>query len=195
MDVLPMQQAKKEGLTYLERLLKKGEVHDDLLVLIKGAIKDQEFVKDSKTFGKEWISHVVLTHEVKQASKDLVIETCVNEPRVVQESLNVLSYFVTHPRTKEIMKVFMSQVMTNDRVLPAACATLSEGGFTSIQSAAFREQYFQSSMETISKERVSEGIKNELVYKPMKNVLTLGLYDWLFGSEEQTVEPSQSGSI
>ncbi len=57
MDIIASKEVKREGINYLERMFKNKQVHDSLLVLIKGAIKDPRFVEDSKTFGKEWITH------------------------------------------------------------------------------------------------------------------------------------------
>jgi hypothetical protein len=56
-DIIASKEVKREGVSYLERMFKNKQVHDSLLVLIKGAIKEPSFVEDSKVFGKEWIAH------------------------------------------------------------------------------------------------------------------------------------------
>lgn len=55
-EVVGSNEVKKEGLSYLERMFKNKQVHDALIVLLKGGVKDSRFVEDSKVFGKDWIS-------------------------------------------------------------------------------------------------------------------------------------------
>lgn len=46
---------QKEGISYLERMFKNKQVHDSLLVLLKGGVRDSRFIGDSKGFGIDWI--------------------------------------------------------------------------------------------------------------------------------------------
>lgn len=58
-EVIATKEVKRQGLGYLERMFKNKQVHDALIVLLKGGVKDERFVSDSKEFGKEWISTTI----------------------------------------------------------------------------------------------------------------------------------------
>jgi hypothetical protein len=55
-DVIASKDVKKQGLTYLEKMFKNKQVHDALIVLLKGGVKDDRFVQDSKKYGVDWIT-------------------------------------------------------------------------------------------------------------------------------------------
>lgn len=40
-------------------MFKNKQVHDSLIVLLKGAVKDERFVTESKSYGKDWIAHTI----------------------------------------------------------------------------------------------------------------------------------------
>jgi hypothetical protein len=74
-EVVAGKEVKKEGLNYLERMFKNKQVHDALIKLLKGGVKDERFVTDSKEFGIDWITHTVTSNNVKTELKELVSET------------------------------------------------------------------------------------------------------------------------
>lgn len=43
-DVVGSKEVKKHGLSYLERMFKNKQVHDSLITLLKGAVKDDLFI-------------------------------------------------------------------------------------------------------------------------------------------------------
>ena len=63
---------QREGISYLERMFKNKTVHDSLIVLLKGAVKDPRFVADSKVFGIDWIKYTITSTQSKNSLKDLV---------------------------------------------------------------------------------------------------------------------------
>ncbi len=66
---------EREGISYLEKMFKNKRVHDALLVLLKGGVRDSRFVAESKTFGIDWISKTITAPKTKCALKELVSET------------------------------------------------------------------------------------------------------------------------
>jgi hypothetical protein len=60
-------------------MFKNKTVHDSLIVLLKGAVKDQRFVADSKVFGIDWIKYTITSVRSKEALKDLVVNTFVKD--------------------------------------------------------------------------------------------------------------------
>jgi len=58
-EIIGSNDVKKQGLSYLERMFKNKQVHESLIILLKGGVKDTRFVEDSKIFGKDWISKAI----------------------------------------------------------------------------------------------------------------------------------------
>jgi hypothetical protein len=63
-------------------MFKNKQVHDSLIKLLKGAIKDERFVGDSKRFGIDWISKTITAPKTKQALKGLMAETFTKDNRI-----------------------------------------------------------------------------------------------------------------
>jgi hypothetical protein len=78
-DIAGSKPVQKEGISYLERMFKNKTVHDALIVLLKGAVKDPRFVADSKVFGIDWIKYTITSGESKDALKGLVVNTFVKD--------------------------------------------------------------------------------------------------------------------
>ena len=76
-------EVKKEGLSYLERMFKSKAVHESLITLLKGGVKDQRFLEDSKRFGINWIEKTITAEKTKGALKQLVSETFCKDQRVI----------------------------------------------------------------------------------------------------------------
>lgn len=82
MEVVGGKEVKKVGLSYLERMFKNKQVHDSLITLLKGGVKDSRFVEQSKKFGIDWIQSTITSASSKSALKELVTETFMKEKRV-----------------------------------------------------------------------------------------------------------------
>lgn len=78
-------------------MFKNKSIHDSLLKLIKEDIKRPEFILESKKYGIDLISHAVSTQEVKNASKNLIVDSLTKDKRVIDQEVEVLKYFVTNP--------------------------------------------------------------------------------------------------
>ena len=50
---------------------------------------------DAKDFGLDWIKHEVKQQSVRQASKDLVVDTFVRDDRTKQAGIDICKYFVS----------------------------------------------------------------------------------------------------
>lgn len=83
-EVVGSKEVKKEGLSYLERMFKSKAVHESLITLLKGGVKDQRFLEDSKRFGINWIEKTITAEKTKGALKQLVSETFCKDQRVIQ---------------------------------------------------------------------------------------------------------------
>ena len=98
-------------------MFKNKQVHDALIKLLKGGVKDERFVTDSKEFGIDWITHTVTSNNVKTELKELVSETFTQEKRVINTSCDLLKFFVLHPDTKELTKDIFSRALLQSQVL------------------------------------------------------------------------------
>jgi len=74
-EIVGSKPVEREGISYLERMFKNKVVHEALLVLLKGGVRDPRFVAESKTFGIDWISKTITAPKTKGALKELVSET------------------------------------------------------------------------------------------------------------------------
>ena len=110
-EIASSKPVQKEGISYLERMFKNKTVHDSLIVLLKGAVRDHRFLADSKVFGVDWIKYTITSQDSKDALKDLVVNTFVKDQRVIQSSANLCKYFVQQPETKELAKIICSASM------------------------------------------------------------------------------------
>jgi len=63
-------------------MFKNKQVHDALIVLLKGGVRDSRFVGDSKVFGIDWIAKTITSKESKDSLKELVSETFQKDSRV-----------------------------------------------------------------------------------------------------------------
>lgn len=81
-DIVACKDVKKQGLSFLERMFKNKQVHDSLIQLLKGAVKDERFVSDSKLFGIDWIAKAITNSKTKEALKELVSNTFQKDTRV-----------------------------------------------------------------------------------------------------------------
>lgn len=68
-EIVTSREVKKEGVSYLERMFKNKQVHESLIALLKGAIKDKRFVDDSKKFGIDWIQTTITATPTKDSLK------------------------------------------------------------------------------------------------------------------------------
>ena len=73
-EIVGSKHVQKEGISYLERMFKNKTVHEALIVLLKGGVRDQRFVAESKVFGIDWISKTITAPETKSALKNLCSE-------------------------------------------------------------------------------------------------------------------------
>lgn len=77
-------------------MFKGKQVHESLITLLKGGVKDNRFVDQSKKFGVDWISKSITAPKTKDSLKNLVTETFIKDKRVQQASTEVCKYFVSH---------------------------------------------------------------------------------------------------
>lgn len=77
------QEIKKEGLTFLEKMVKNKEVHNSMLYLIKNSVKDKRFIKDSREYGIDLSQYAASRSEVRIESKELVVNAFTKDKRVI----------------------------------------------------------------------------------------------------------------
>jgi hypothetical protein len=75
-------------------MFKNKVVHESLITMLKGGVKDSRFVDDSKKFGIDWISKTIVAPKTKDSLKELVNETFLRDQRVICSSVEVAKYFV-----------------------------------------------------------------------------------------------------
>ncbi|TNV80922.1 hypothetical protein FGO68_gene17681 [Halteria grandinella] len=174
-------EVKKQGLQYLERMFKNKQVHESLIKLLKGAIKDERFVGDSKRFGIDWISKTITAPKTKQALKGLMGQTFTKDTRVQKEAIEVCKYFVNQPESRQLTRQLVSAAILRPEALNAMNAQLAAGGTAAAKADQTRSQLSKSVMESINNKEISGELSRTLVYKPLYNIMSFGLYNYIAG--------------
>ncbi|CDW77440.1 UNKNOWN [Stylonychia lemnae] len=183
-DIVASKDVKKEGVSYLERMFKNSQVHDSLIFLLKNAVKDDRFVTESKKFGIDWITYTITSQQSKNDLKNLMSLTFTQDQRVVEISKELLKYFVTQPESKEMTKEIMCKVFLTDEVLNAVGKQLGDGSYEAVQSDEFQSKLSDTCKQIVFEEKRWAEIKQKLVYQPLADTLTFGLYSKMKGKEE-----------
>eukprot|EP00347_Sterkiella_histriomuscorum_P007747 403347710 len=187
-EVVANKDVKREGVSYLERMFKNKQIHDSLIILLKGAVKDNRFVTESKKYGIDWIGHTITSQQVKGDLKDLMSATFVQDKRVVQTSTNLLKYFVMNAETKDLTKNIVAKVCLRGDVLQALGKQMENSSYNAVQSAQFQDQMNKTIKEVVFDVNNWAEVKQQLVYRPLADTLTFGLYSRIRGIETNQKE-------
>lgn len=182
-DIVAGKQVQKEGLSYLERMFKAKQVHSSLITLLKGGVKDSRFVDQSKRFGIDWIQYTITSAESKTTLKDLVSATFVRDRRVQQQGADLCKWFVVQPRSKEYTKEICQKACLRTETFDAMINQLKTGGSLASRSQEARQGLNAAFLSTMAQPDVSSGIMSKLVYRPLANTFTLGLYSYIASAE------------
>lgn len=79
----------------------------------------------------------------------------------------------------------MTKVFLTESVLNIMTGQIATGGYAMIQGEVFRSKFTEVGLEVMEKEVLQDTLKSILIYRPLKNALTLGIYDWFYGSENE----------
>lgn len=115
---------EKAGQKYLDLTFREKEVHRASIDLLNYAIKEESFVKKSRTYGIELINDVVKDPEFQRDCKIMSL-TVVRHDDVKKASVELLKDCVNHTTTQTFVKNLMKQVMTktktNDILISSLC--------------------------------------------------------------------------
>ena len=84
----------REWQDWLNRAFQETQTHNALLYLLINGIKDKRFVDESIIYGKDLIKHAVVQPSVIDSSLQMTKDVLINEPRVVDASLELCKWFV-----------------------------------------------------------------------------------------------------
>ncbi len=99
---------KREGVVYLEKLLKDKKIVDNLLKLLLKTIKEDSFVEEGKILGKKITISAVNDQNVQ---KELIklFQRIFNDPEIKFEAAELLKGVFKEPDvTKEVINIFAS---------------------------------------------------------------------------------------
>lgn len=75
--------------------------------------------------------------------------------------------------------------MSTDQVLGKIKSKLGEGFLATVKTDYVQQEAGNTSVDVCKQEEVLNPVTTKLFYTPLKNLLTLGVYDYLTDSEEK----------
>lgn len=173
---------------WLSQAFQSSQTHNALLYLLINGIKDKRFVDESIVYGLDLIQHAVCQRSVIESSKQMTKDVLVNEPRVVQASLDLCKWFVLDPTVYKLTKDFMQGVHLRDDVYDLMIWQLACASYDGIQGLSPEDTPLRNSLQLLgfdllSKPQVVEHARHHYLYLPMANTLTLGIYGMVAPAE------------
>ena len=119
---------------------------------------------------------------VIDSSKQMTVDVLINEPRVVNASVELCKWFVKDPTVYEVTKNYMQHVCLRADVYDVmlwqlACASFDGLEGLSPEDTPVRNAMQQLGFDLLAKEQIAEMAKHHYLFLPVINTLTLGLYD------------------
>ena len=108
----------------------------------------------------------------------MVIDVLVNEPRVVNESIDLCKWFVYDQAVFDLAQNYFQDLCLSPALFDAECWQLSCATYDTTYVHKPTQDAFQDKVRTVTWENqvFMEGTAEALVYNPAFNMATLGLY-------------------
>ena len=90
-EVLADERVNKHGLDFLDRAFRHPQTHEAGQFLLINVLKDPRFINQSRVFGTDLISWVIMQDPAQEEFKKLVVRTLQDET-VKNETVKVLEY-------------------------------------------------------------------------------------------------------
>lgn len=109
---------KKEGVDYLERVVKEKPVVDQVLEILLKSIKDEGFVDEAKVLGKNIALTLINDKEVEKNVVDMFVRI-FKEPEIKNEATELLIYVMHQEEIKKELIRLVSESFADKRVTEA----------------------------------------------------------------------------
>lgn len=174
---------EKAGLRFLDLTFREKEVHDGLLVNIKGAIKHPESIPDSRDFGKSLINKSFQTQEVKEVLKQSSIKI-VKTDAVKKAGGNLVLDVVQSSEMKKSAGELINYTTTRPQITSQMEKMVGEGAVYMAQHPRFMPILCNLMARALYKEEVFAELINSMV---TKNVVSTKWF-WNPTQEERAMD-------
>ena len=88
----------------------------------------------------------------------------------------------------------MTGVFLRSETLEAVGSSLAAGGYEMVKGDEFRTKFNDVVMVILAQKEIQDKLKSSLLYKPLANFVTLGIYNMFAGNNEESVSSDLSKS-
>jgi hypothetical protein len=159
---------EKAGQKYLDLTFREKNVHKASIDLLNYAIKEESFVKKSRTYGIELINDVVMDQQFQKASKVLSLAV-VRHDDVKKASVDLLIHCVNHNTTQTFVKTLMKQVMIQSNTHEVLKSSLCDAVLQAVYMPETNGHLGTLFHTVAAMEVVQTEMKNSLLYENVSN--------------------------
>lgn len=164
-------QIKKEGVVYLEKLLKEKPVIDQVLNILLKSIKDETFVEESKVLGKKIV--LALTND-KEVENSLVqmFARIFKRDEIKNEAAELVKFVFNQPDTKDELVDLMVKAFGTEKINDALQNALASAFYdilmdkeTNHRMKIFIYNFLESGKDQNNKDSILDLIIQKLMSK------------------------------
>ena len=152
------------------------------MYLLNNGIADNRFLKPVTDYGLDLVETAFTSKQVAKSSSQMSYDVLVKEAKVVKAAYDLTCWYAMDSRTIKLAQEMMCKVHTRGDVCDVLSWQLACGSVDCSMTDLFRDGTYYSGLGALEDERTAGFFKNAFVYQPMKNCLTLGLYNKIYGN-------------
>lgn len=107
---------------------------------------------------------------------------------------DLLRHLVAQPESREFAKQIMTNTMQREEVLAVVADKIMIAAMNTVASTHFQAKFNQLATLIVNKEEITTKAKSALVYKPLTNFITLGIYSLISSDDEAVTQTTYSSS-
>ena len=139
-EVLADERVNTHGLNFLDRMFRHPQTHEAGQFLLINVLKDPRFINQSRVFGTDLISWVIMQDPAQEEFKKLVVRTLQDES-VKNETIKVLEYITQQKETEDIMATYMKTVFLRKDVLDNLTQVLIGGAVNALEDQRTQDTF------------------------------------------------------
>ena len=139
-EVLADERVNTHGLNFLDRMFRHPQTHEAGQFLLINVLKDPRFINQSRIFGTDLISWVIMQDPAQEEFKKLVVRTLQDES-VKNETIKVLEYITQQKETEDIMAAYMKTVFLRKDVLDNLTQVLIGGAVNALEDQRTQDTF------------------------------------------------------
>lgn len=145
-------------------------------MLING-IKDNRFLDEVIPKSIDFLQYSFSQKRCLDATKQMTVDCLVNEPRVVNESLELCKWFISQDVNKSIVAQYMIDLGFRPDMWDMECWRMKCAGYDGVTSNQFIYDVTSNFLKVCNSDKVVSGSKDAFLYAPLMNTMSLGMYN------------------